>query len=106
MTIEQVTVAFLVGVFVVAELQRALRGIPAVIVSVDGDSSGLVDLPVRTVMVRLSNGDVVRALLSSCTACLGRLRVGDEVRVTNSRDGYVVDLPWFRRTTCRKSRGN
>ena len=61
---------------------------------------GLVTLPVVTVQVRLDDGNEVRAKLNCCTACLGRLSVGDEVRVSDTRDGWVVNLPWLRTKSC------
>lgn len=100
MTIEQVTVVFVIGVFVAAEIYRAKRGLKGVIVAVDSSSLGPVALPVMTVRVRLESGDEVTAGLNCCTACLGRLQVGDWVRVADSRDGYVIDLPWFRGRKC------
>jgi hypothetical protein len=96
MTIDQLTLVFLVGVFVLAEVYRAGRASRGVIVSVESDPTGLLELPTMIVRVRLRDGNEVSAGLSCCTACLGRLRVGDEVRVTSSRDGYIVDLPWLR----------
>jgi len=29
------------------------------------------------------------------------LRIGDQVRVSNSKDGYVVDLLWSRQAGCK-----
>lgn len=100
MSLEHVTLLFLVGIFVSAEIFRARRGMRGVIVSADDSSIGPVALPVMTVKVKLDRGDEVTASLNCCTACLGRLNVGDQVRVADSRDGYVIDLPWFQRKQC------
>jgi hypothetical protein len=100
MNIEHITLAFLVIVFAAAEVYRLMRGSRGVIVrEEDGGFPGIA-LPVTTVRVRLETGDEVAASMNCCTACLGRLKIGDEVRVSHSRDGYVVDLPWFRRRSC------
>jgi hypothetical protein len=102
MNLEYLTLLFLVSVFVVAEVYRAARSLRGVIVSADDCSLGPIALPVMTVRVRLESGKEVSAKLNCCTACLGRLDVGDEVRIADSRDGYVIDLPWFRKKRCRE----
>ncbi len=100
MHIEQATVLFLVMVFAAAEVYRLVRGRRGVIVSEDDSGLAGIALPVTSVKVRLECGDEVTATMNCCTACLGRLKIGDEVRVSDSSDGYVVDLPWFRRRSC------
>jgi hypothetical protein len=100
MTIEQATVLFLVIVFAAAELFRLLWGSRGVIVCEEDGAIPGITLLVTTVKVKLENGDEVTASMNCCTACLGRLKIGDEVRVSRSREGYVVDLPWFRRRSC------
>lgn len=100
MNIEHLTIVFLIGIFVAAEIYRAARGTRGAIVALNDSGFGEF-LPVMSVKVRLDHGGVIDASLNCCTACLGRLRIGDEVRVSSSRDGYVVDLPWFRRGHCR-----
>ncbi len=97
MNIEQATVVFLVIVFAAAEIFRLVRGRRGVIVCEEDAGFPGIALPVTTVRVRMESGDEVTASMNCCTACLGRLKVGDDVRVSNSRDGYVVDLPWFNR---------
>jgi hypothetical protein len=99
MTLDHATLIFLVLVFVAAEIYRLRRGQPAIIVSVGESSFGPVPLPVMQVDVRLSGGAQVSASLDCCTACLGRLKVGDEVRVYRAREGYKVALPWIRSGT-------
>jgi hypothetical protein len=100
MNIEQLTIVFLIGIFVAAEIYRATRGTRGAIIALNDSGFGEL-LPVLSVKIRLDHGEVIDASLNCCTACLGRLRIGDEVRVSSSRDGYVVDLPWFRRGKCR-----
>lgn len=96
MTLDHATLIFLVIVFVAAEIYRTRSGQPGVIVSVGTTSLGPLPLPLMQVGVRLDSGSEVSASLDCCTACLGRLNVGDEVRVFRSNEGYKVALPWFR----------
>lgn len=98
MNLEHATLAILLALFVAAEIYRYTRGVRGVIVS--QNDLGL-PLPVSSVEVRLDGGKMVTASLSCCTACLGHLRIGDQVRVSNSKDGYVVDLPWSRQAGCK-----
>lgn len=99
MNIEQATILFLVAVFVAAEIYRALRSTRGTIIALD--NTGLGDLaPVFAVKVRLEEGREIDANLNFCTACIGRLKIGDDVRVCASGNGYVADLPWFRRKRC------
>lgn len=100
MTLELATVLFLVGVFLMAEIYRMKRQKRGLIVAMNDPGMPLVALPVVTVQVRLDDGSEVPAKLNCCTACLGRLTVGDEVRVCDTRDGWVVDLPWLRSGGC------
>jgi hypothetical protein len=95
MTLDHATLIFLVLVFVAAEVYRSLRQEAGVIVSVGNTSLGPVPLPLVAINVRLQSGCEVSANLDCCTACLGRLDVGDEVRVFRSNEGYKVALPWF-----------
>jgi hypothetical protein len=95
--LEQATLVFLVMIFAAAEIFRARRALRGVIVAVQDDVWWSAAMPVIHVRVRLNGGEEVTAALNCCTACLGRFNLGDEVRVANTRDGYVVDLPWFRR---------
>jgi|SRR5271157_876489 hypothetical protein len=100
MDIEQATIVFLVLIFAAAEIFRFMRGRRGVIVREEDAGLPGIALPVTTVRVRMESGDEVTASMNCCTACLGRLKIGDEVRVSDSRDGYVVDLPWFSRRSC------
>lgn len=106
MSLETATLLFLIVAFVSAEIYRARRGRRGVIVGADDAGLGHILLPVVTVKVKLQDGDEVRAELNCCTACLGRLQVGDEVRVMESRTGYVIDLPWRRRVRCDTKASN
>ncbi len=98
--IEYATVIFLIVVFVAAEIYRATRGVRGVISSVKDIGIDPILLPVTPVKVRLEDGVEITANLNCCTACLGRLKIGDQVRVCRSKEGYVVDLPWVRNRNC------
>lgn len=100
MSLEHITLAFLVVFFIAVEIWRIWRGRHGVIVAVSDDSDFPIPLPVTSVQVRLEDGTEVKANMNCCTACLGRLQIGDQVKVSQSRDGWVVDLPWFRKSTC------
>ena len=100
MSWESITLIFLVTVFATAEIYRVTHGMRGVIVSVEDSPVASLLMPVTTVRVRLGDGREVPAQLNCCTACLGRLRIGDQVRVSDSRSGYVVELPWFNRSHC------
>jgi hypothetical protein len=104
MNIEHATLAFLIALFVAAEAFRIIRGTRGVILSVR-DEGLAAAMSVMTVKVKLKGGAEIDAELNSCTACMGMLKVGDEVRVSPTRDGYVVDLPWMRRGDCRTASG-
>jgi hypothetical protein len=100
MTLEFLTVAFLVAVFVAAEIWRGVSGKRGVIVSMNDDGLSFAAMGVGSVDVRLESGEQVTASVNCCTACLGRLRIGDPVRVCHSKEGYVADLPWLRGRRC------
>jgi len=99
MNLEHATLIFLIALFAFAELYHVARGKRGFIKDVH-DPALAHFLPAMQVTVELSKGREVVATLSGCTACLGGLQVGDEVLVRSSRDGYVIDLPWFRKHKC------
>ena len=98
--IEYATVIFLILFFVAAEIYRSTRGVRGVIASVKDIGIDPILLPVTPVNVMLENGEEITANVNCCTACLGRLQVGDRVRVSRSKEGYVVDLPWIQNMNC------
>lgn len=105
MSLDTATIVFLVAVFAAAEIWRVLRGQRGVIVSAHEDGLGFALLGIGTVTVRLESGEQVTASVNCCTACLGRLQIGDQVRVTSSKEGYVADLPWVRRRVYKEVSG-
>ncbi len=102
MTLEAITVLFLILLFLAAEIGRFMRGIRGRIVSVNETGFAQAILPVVRVRVKLNNGPEITAGLNGCAACLGRLKIGDEVRVCETSDGYTIDLPWFTAKHCRQ----
>jgi hypothetical protein len=103
--LEHATILFLVVVFIAAEVRRMRLAENGRIVGFDDEGVPLAPMLVTEVRVRLDNGEVVRARLDSCTACLGRFQMGDSVRVTPTRDGWTVDLSWLRRKNRRSYPG-
>jgi hypothetical protein len=99
MNIELATTIFLIAVFTSAELYRLLRGKTGVVVGFIEGFPGTAMLA-NKVQVELVTGELVTAEMNACVACLGRVGIGTEVRVTESRDGFVVHLPWFRSGKC------
>ena len=98
--VEYATAIFLVAIFIAAEVYRMTRGVRGVISSVKDIGIDPILLPVTPVNVRLENGAEITANVNCCTACLGHLKIGDQVRVCRSKEGYVVDLPWVRNRSC------
>ncbi len=85
-------------------MRRARRGL---IVGVRDPGLPLAVAPVLEVRVRFKDGTEIDATLNLCTACMGRLNVGDEVRVSGTGEGWIVDLPWRRKSrSCCSGIGN
>jgi hypothetical protein len=104
MTLEHATLFFLVIVFLAAEVFRVARGKRGILLSLNEQGYDSVMVSVIKARIGMHDGNVIEADINSCTACIGRLKVGDEVRVTDSGQGFVADLPWFRRQTCNRKR--
>ena len=107
MDLETVTLIFLLIVFLSAEIYRARRSSRGIIVGFEDSDLGLLVSPVITARVKLGDGSIIQADLNSCTACMGKLEVGTQVRIYNSSSGYVVDTPWLRQRsgkTCGTAR--
>lgn len=98
--LEYLTLLFLVALFVAAEVYRIRGGRRGILVAADDPFDSPAPLPVTRVRVMLDDNREVAASLNCCTACIGRLNVGDEVRVAETKDGWVVDLAWFRSSGC------
>lgn len=96
MDIEQITLFFLIAVFILAEIHRARRSVRGIVIYVENTSPQNFLGEIKTAIVRLNSGSEVRATLTSCSACLGKIDVGSEVKVFNSANGYVIDPVWLR----------
>jgi hypothetical protein len=97
MDIETITLIFLIVLFLTAEIYRVSRSSHGIIVSFEESEFGFLVSPTLMARVKLNDGSVVSATVNSCTACMGRLAVGSQVRVYRSSDGHVVDTPWIRK---------
>lgn len=100
MNVEQATILFLIAVFITAEARRMGRGLTGTIEGLDDQTLGLADFSAMKVSVRLADGRLILADLDSCTACMARLNIGDEVRVSNTKSGWVIGVPWMSRRGC------
>jgi hypothetical protein len=90
--IEMITTAFVVLVFLAAEVYRIARGRRATIEFIEPIlGCELAGLRLR---VRLDDGATVWAQSDPCTACMGHFRIGDSVRVTRFKDEFKIHLPW------------
>ncbi len=96
MNIENITLGFLIAVFILAEIYRTLRSARGVIVSVEDSGPQNFFGEIRTAVVRLKSGREVTAKMSQCAACIARIQLGSEVKVFNSSDGFTIDPVWFR----------
>jgi len=96
MNVENITLLFLIALFILAEIYRARRSIRGVIVSVEDSGPQNFLGEIRTAVVRLRSGEEVTAKLTHCAACIAKIQLDSEVKVFNSLDGYIVDPVWFR----------
>lgn len=97
MDLEFLTTVLLVLVFIAAELYRVFWSQRGVILSLKERDAGVLFTAGATACIRLADGNEITLDIPPCTLCLGRLCVGEEVRVTRSKSGYSVDLPWSRK---------
>lgn len=84
--------------FAVAEIYRAKFLVKGVILEFCPSELGIEELILSRMKVQLKNGQVVESEASSCTMCMGRLMVGDEVSLSKKDERYVVNLPFKMRT--------
>ena len=104
MSLEYITLLFLIFVFTAAEAYRIKRGSRGVVTAINDYGLPSIILPAIQLRVRLTNGQYVTATATSCVACLGRLKIGDEVRVCRSKDGYTADLLWMHSRECTQDK--
>jgi len=96
MDIEQITLLFLIAIFALAEIYRARRSVRGIVISLEEPGPFNFFGEFRTAVVRLSSGKKVEAKMTSCTACLGKIELGSEVKIYSASDGYQIDPVWFR----------
>jgi len=103
MDLEFLTTLLVLAVFIAAEVHRVLGSQKGIILRLleAGDEGTSLDLA-ASAQVKLEDGKEITAKIQPCTMCLGRLGVGDEVRVMRSGRGYSVDLPWLRTMNCSR----
>jgi hypothetical protein len=105
MDIETITTIFLIAVFVSTEVFRIITGRKGTIVALKTDETPLL-LFNPNVVVRLRSGEEISAGVDCCTACLGKLKTGDRVKVVKSKNGYQVNLPWIVSRDCHQGFGD
>ena len=96
MDIEQITLLFLIAIFALAEIYRARRSVRGIVISLEEPGPFNFFGEFRTAVVRLSSGRKVEAKMTSCTACLGKIELGSEVKIYSASDGYQIDPVWIR----------
>ncbi len=94
---DYLTTVLLVAVFLAAEVYRCVGSRRGVILLLNVDETSA-SFHCSTALIRLDDGNEITAEVPPCTLCLGRLGVGEEVRVIRGGRGYSVDLPWFQRS--------
>ncbi|UCE27988.1 MAG: hypothetical protein JSW52_04340 [Candidatus Coatesbacteria bacterium] len=85
--------AVLLAGMAAVEIYRWRRGVPGRIIDLEIDKIAF-GLGGARAAVELESGETIDATVPGCVQCLGRLRPGDRVRVNETRDGYVVGLPY------------
>ncbi len=84
----------LLGFFAFAEIYRAKFFVKGMILEFCPSELGIEEFVLSRMKVQLKNGQVVEAVASSCTMCLGNLTVGDEVSLSKKDERYIVNLPF------------
>jgi|GEM_PF-1354950 len=85
--------AVLLAGMAAVEIYRWRRGVAGRIIDLKIDKITF-GLGGARAAVELESGETVDATVPGCVQCLGRLQPGDRVRVNETRDGYVVGLPY------------
>jgi len=73
------------------------------IISFCDNGIGIDQLIVSSMLVQLTDGQIVKAEAEPCTLCMGQFSIGDEVRLIKSKDKYQVHLPLLssQKKTCK-----
>jgi hypothetical protein len=91
----EITTAFLVLVFIAAELYRFKRRISGSIREIlpaDGDPTGIAGARLK---VETAEAGEVAAFISGCQMCASRLEIGARVLLIPGPNGYIVKSPWI-----------
>ena len=86
------TLLFLILFFFFVEVWQWKKKKEGIIEEFVTASSPLKDMAGIGAKVRLVNGDLVKATVSPCNLCLGRLEVGDKVNLVKIKDVYAIKL--------------
>ncbi len=84
----------LLAFFAFAEFYRARFNVKGVIIEFCPSELGIEEFIISRMKVQLKNGQVVEAEATSCTMCMGKLMVGDEVSLSKKDERYIVNLPF------------
>jgi hypothetical protein len=85
--------AVLLAGMAAVEIYRWRRGVAGRIIDLKIDKITF-GLGGARAAVELESGETIDAMVPGCVQCIGHLQPGDRVRVNETRDGYVVGLPY------------
>ena len=80
--------------FLALEIYKLKFYIRGTIVEFCSSKIGIDDLICSQLIVKLEDGQTVKAEAERCTMCMGQFSIGDEVRLIKSNNRYVVHLPF------------
>ena len=92
---EWLTFIFLIVFFLSVEIYQVLRRRKGRLISIYSPDIPLGDLLGARARVQMTDGKIVDAEIFSCTLCMGRFEIGDNIYVCKDKDDYVVSLPYF-----------
>ena len=81
--------------FTVLEFYKHKCFLKGIIVEACQSNLGIDNLIGGQFLVKLENGQMVKAEAERCTVCMGQFSIGDEVKLIKSKDKYMVHLPIF-----------
>ena len=79
--------------FVAVEIYRAKCYLRGIIIEFCPSITGIDNLILSRLKIKLEDGKIIEAEASRCTMCMGRLTIGDEINVIKSNNRYIVNLP-------------
>lgn len=90
--LEKLTVLFLAGFFIFAELYFAQRKEWGIVKKISTSPSVFFDVAPKELEVLLPDGVVITVEASPCVFCSGNFSVGDKVRLTKLGKKYFLSL--------------